>query len=79
MDLANSRSGLLYFADGGIVVNNLWDPFSPDQLIRYVDDFADCGIDILSQMVFIEVPPNRGSSHPITPMSPGGRMNTSAE
>lgn len=52
MDSANSRSGLLYFADGGIVVNNLWDPFSPDQLIRYVDDFADCGIDILSQMVF---------------------------
>ena len=43
---------LMYFADGGIVVYNLWEPFTSDQLVRYVDDFADCGVDLLSQMVF---------------------------
>jgi len=52
MDSRHVQPGLLYFADGGLGVYNLWDPFSPEQLVRYVDDFADNGVGILSQMVF---------------------------
>ena len=43
---------IMYHADGGINVHNLWDPFSADQLIRFVDDFADNGVDIFSQLTF---------------------------
>jgi hypothetical protein len=43
---------LIYHADGGMNVHNLWEPFHEDQLTRHMDDFADNGVDIFSQLTF---------------------------
>ena len=55
MSLAPNHSDtrqIMYHADTGMNVYNLWEPFTPDQLSRHIDDFADNGIDIFSQLTF---------------------------
>ena len=36
---------LMYHADGGLNVHNLWEPFDEAQLTAHIDDFADNGVD----------------------------------
>lgn len=43
---------LIYHADGGMNVHNLWEPFREEQLTRHIDDFAENGVDIFSQLTF---------------------------
>ena len=43
---------LVYCHDSGIVSYNTWDPFTPAQLRRVVDDLADAGVDMYAQLLF---------------------------
>ncbi|MBH05484.1 MAG: hypothetical protein CMJ20_04100 [Phycisphaeraceae bacterium] len=43
---------LIYFADTGLHAYNTWEPVTADQFRQHMNDFADNGIDIYSQLTF---------------------------
>ena len=47
-----SEDRLIYFADTGLNAYNLWEPVTVEQFARHMDDFADNGVDIYSQLTF---------------------------
>lgn len=55
MELQRAPRGderLIYFADSGLNAYNLWEPVTVEQFARHMDDFADNGVDVYSQLTF---------------------------